>query len=1103
MHLARVQTTLALYFLALHPAGLLVADTDANPSQAPARIPDDLQAAARRLRVSPGLTLSPWAAEPLLKDITSLDFDARGRAYVVETGRRRTSVFDIRNFKEWVEDDLALRTVEDRLRFLTGQLSTNAAFLDAATRNASRGGFGDFNRDGRVDVADLTVESERIRIVWDSDGDGRADRSALHAEGFNSAVSGVAAGILVTPQHVWFACIPDIWRLPHAATTPSGPVPNGTPLLSGFGAHVAYGGHDLHGLTQGPDGRIYFSIADRGAALPAAPTVGTANASTTDPDTGLIFRCEPDGTRLEVFARGLRNPQELAFDDDGQLWTGDNNGDGGDKARWTLVLPGSDHGWTIGWQWLPRMGAWNSERLWQTRQTNTALYILPPVAHVGHGPAGIAWYPGTGLGDRFRSHFFYADFPGGIRHFKVEPAGAFYQVADAGPWLENNKPDEMRGKLVWDLYPVDVAFPPGGGIVVADWIEGWEKTGKGRLWKLTDPALASDPLIAETARFLADGMNGRPEGQLVLLLGHADLRVRQEAQFELARRGPASWPALVEGIQNSSHPPARRHALRAMAQIARANPGRDTLLPELADALRWLDDPDAGVVIEACRLFGEAFYVPAQERLAARFSHPDPRVVAAALLASSRLFHALQDPGANPLRYENSVAHRIQRNAPRFARGWLPGVKQAPGTLVWPLNELRSALSRAAGRDPVITHAASVLLTEIISENPANLFPGLAVFIRNPDPAIRLAILLAERRLRMPEIASFLEDPDPRLALEAARAIHDLSIQPALKDLVPYLDTGLPKAANANANTSTNLPFTPDEWRTFFLRRSVNAAFRRGADSDLPILSRAAANPDLPASVRIEAVESIGDWAHPPRRDRITGLIRELAPRDPAPARNALADAWRACTANGTPDPIVLAAIGAARSLGLTDLEPRLAQLRLHPSEPVRKAVAPPSTARPDADNQPVGLKPVNLPDLIRGGDPARGARLFAERADWACQRCHKWNGEGGDVGPDLTGIGRRMTRPQIIEAIVNPNGSIAQGFESVILTLKDGDSRAGTILREENGILTLNSPEDGQIQIPVASIRSRERAPSAMPEGLTELMTRGELRDLVEALAR
>lgn len=104
-------------------ADVLPAQTaDPNPPTAGSRN-DVVEQARSRLSVAPGLRVEAWATEPLVQDITSMDFDGSGRAYVVETGRRRTSVFDIRNFKDWVEDDLALRTVEDRARFLTDRKS--------------------------------------------------------------------------------------------------------------------------------------------------------------------------------------------------------------------------------------------------------------------------------------------------------------------------------------------------------------------------------------------------------------------------------------------------------------------------------------------------------------------------------------------------------------------------------------------------------------------------------------------------------------------------------------------------------------------------------------------------------------------------------------------------------------------------------------------------------------------------------------------------------------------------------------------------------------------------------------------------------------------
>src|SRR5204863_38234 len=127
---------------------------------------------------------------------------------------------------------------------------------------------------------------------------------------------------------------------------------------------------------------LYFSIGDRGA------NVKTEGHSLRMEDNGGVFRCNLDGSELEIFATGLRNPQGLTFDSYGNLFTGDNNSDSGDKARWTYIVEGGDCGWRIGYQYMekPSRGPFNSEKIWELRCPEQPAHIVPPIAHITAGP---------------------------------------------------------------------------------------------------------------------------------------------------------------------------------------------------------------------------------------------------------------------------------------------------------------------------------------------------------------------------------------------------------------------------------------------------------------------------------------------------------------------------------------------------------------------------------------------------------------------------------------------------------------------------------------------------------------------------------------------
>ena len=479
--------------------------------------------AIKRMRTADNLKIDLWAAEPLLANPASFCFDEKGRMYVAETYRLDAGVPDNRGHRYWLDEDIASRTVEDRLAMYKKHLGAK--------------------------VAAWEVEHDRVRLLEDTKGAGAADKSTIFADGFQSAASGLGSGVLARGGKVWYTCIPDLWLLQDSKGTGRANVKKS--LHTGYGVHVAFIGHDMHGLRMGPDGRLYFSIGDRGLF------VKTEGRTLAEQDTGCVLRCNPDGSELEIFATGLRNPQELAFDQHGNLFTGDNNADGGDAARWVYLVEGGDSGWRIGYQYLPSLGPWNAEKLWHKAATNTAAYLLPPLEHIANGPSGLTYFPGTGLlPAKYKDHFFLCDFRGsaggsGIWSFTMKPNGASFELTN-------------KQQFVWSVLATDCDFGPDGAFYLSDWVDGWGMPFKGRIYKIHDGS--NNAVSAEVKKLLAQGFNGYSDSELGILLEHPDMRVRQEAQFALVERGAKQ---TLFDLSMGGGPLTKLHCIWGLGQLAR------------------------------------------------------------------------------------------------------------------------------------------------------------------------------------------------------------------------------------------------------------------------------------------------------------------------------------------------------------------------------------------------------------------------------------------------------------------------------------------------------------------------------------------------------
>jgi quinoprotein glucose dehydrogenase len=154
-------------------------------------------------------------------------------------------------------------------------------------------------------------------------------------------------------------------------------------------------------------------------------------------------------------------------------------------------------------------------------------------------------------------------------------------------------------------------------------------------------------------------------------------------------------------------------------------------------------------------------------------------------------------------------------------------------------------------------------------------------------------------------------------------------------------------------------------------------------------------------------------------------------------------------------------------------------------------------------DKQPKDDEFNGYRETLYGGDAIEGKKIFMERPDASCVRCHKVKGEGGDVGPNLTGIITRHNREYILESILYPNKVIAPGYESVLIEMKGGQTYAGIVKSQDDKELNLFSIEDnGLVKLKKADIKTMVKGQSPMPEGMGNILSKQDLRNLVEYLA-
>jgi putative membrane-bound dehydrogenase-like protein len=141
--------------------------------------------------------------------------------------------------------------------------------------------------------------------------------------------------------------------------------------------------------------------------------------------------------------------------------------------------------------------------------------------------------------------------------------------------------------------------------------------------------------------------------------------------------------------------------------------------------------------------------------------------------------------------------------------------------------------------------------------------------------------------------------------------------------------------------------------------------------------------------------------------------------------------------------------------------------------------------------------------DRLPGNPNAEaGRRVFFHTGSVSCSQCHRYDGRGGVVGPDLTLVSRQGTRDQLLQSIVEPNRDVAPQYYATLLELEDGGTFTGILLRSAGYEIYRNTSGD-EVTFQKTQIAARKQLTSSlMPHGLADQMTLDELRDLLAFLA-
>jgi putative membrane-bound dehydrogenase-like protein len=1005
-------------------------------SAARAQVPPEKAEAT--FKVADGLEFKLWASEPLFVNPTCMDIDHKGRVWVCESVNYRCTLH---------------------------------------RRPLNR------------------KEGDRIVILEDTKGTGKADKAATF---YQSPELLAPLGIAVAPYPDGKGCKVFVCQSPDILVfedKDGDGKADGPPkkLLTGFGG-IDHD-HGVHGILIGPDGKLYFSVGDQGIKnLQSSDGKGRKwTSNDTDCRAGTIWRCDMDGTNLELIAHNFRNEYEPCVDSFGTIFTSDNDDDGNEQTRICYVMPGGDYGYNPRG---PGQSHWHEEKPG----------VVPKILRTGFGsPTGMCVYEGTLLPlvsptrkrGGFTTQLLHTDAgPREVRCYHLKPDGAGYQV---------DKEVLVSSTDTW-FRPSDICVAPDGSAFVTDWYDpgvgghGMGDTTRGRIYRMAP--VGSQYRVPNTEVLSNAG--------IIAALGNPSLSIQALAKAKLGSMKSSDAFEVVEPLIVGAADPI----LKARASW---------IAPQVLETRDWVDitshlmrEDDDRFRCQALRIwdiftafnpnlgpFQEKFTRDNSVRVRREFLLLLRRLMPETVLRS---FHRLADgfDGHDRFYLEAigiAVGHHDKKRREIILADFdkeFPEWNDKVADLVWELQPpsvmprleklLTDSKLTGAQRGRIIDilaasedkNAGKVLIKALQVEQPAEvrdrIFENLKLFLPGKWQELRKSDELhavADRLLALPEGCG------NGLKLVAAAEITD-SLGP-----IVFL-----------AKDSKNQDIRRQSIQTIGQLHTVKAV---NVLDSLVSFFEGIKQPEL----SVEAVRALGtqinQWRDKPASEEaLRALQKTMLAKETS---NDLKRETLSVLAGTRKGNEWLLAAHAKKELPAYLVADAGRLLRNSPHQDLRNRamIAFPPPAKIDPKKVPAIAALVT-----RKGDAKRGQELLAAsvKSEMQCLKCHTVNKVGGQIGPDLSAIGKKASRDNLFESILYPSKAIADQYVTWNIETNKGVTVSGLLIEETKDHVLLRDANGKDTKIPTKEIESRTKSlVSIMPADLLAYMTEDELVDIVEYL--